>query len=375
LLAIGAFSLSLLGTFLVRSGIIESVHAFASDPSRGLFILIFLAVCVGGALALYAWRAPLFRSDAGFAPVSRESFLLLNNVLLVAATALILLGTLYPVFLDALNLGKITVGPPYFLVAFLIPVLPMLLLLAPGMHASWKRAKFERTKLLLALLFVVALVLGIAVPWAIYGWHSALTAVGIAAALWIAASSCIEPISRWRQGHKLTGSVVGMSVAHFGLAVFILGATTVDSYKKEADISLRPGEASVVSGYRFQLNSLRDVKGPNYDAVEAEIEVSHDGKPVTVLHPQKRVYRVQASAMSEAGIQARWDRDLFVAMGESLGNNAWSLRLQHKPLVRFIWLGALIMALGGFIAVCDRRYRQTVRDTATVPTAAGTERA
>ena len=184
LLAITAFSLSLLGTFLVRSGVIESVHAFASDPARGLFILMFLGLCVGGALGLYAWRAPLFRSNAGFAPVSRESFLLLNNVFLVGATALILLGTLYPMFLDALNLGKISVGPPYFTVAFLIPTLPMVFLLAPGMHAAWKRASFERTKGILGVLLLVAVILGIAIPMAAYGWRSVMSTVGIIVALW-----------------------------------------------------------------------------------------------------------------------------------------------------------------------------------------------
>jgi cytochrome c-type biogenesis protein CcmF len=375
LLAIGAFSLSLLGTFLVRSGVIESVHAFASDPARGLFILIFLALCVGGALVLYAWRAPLFRSNAGFAPVSRESFLLLNNVLLVGATALILLGTLYPMFLDAMNLGKISVGPPYFTVAFLIPMLPMVFLLAPGMHAAWKRASFERTKTILAVALLSAVVLGIAIPVAIYGWRSIVSCVGVIVALWVAISAWVEPVERWRKGHSLSAATLGMCVAHFGLALFILGATTVESYKKEADLSLKPGQSAEVAGFKFTMNKLGEVDGPNYQAIEAEVAITRDGREVTVLHPQKRTYRVQRNAMTEAGIDSGLHRDLFVAMGEPLGDGAWSLRLQYKPMVRFIWLGALVIAIGGFIAVCDRRYRQRATAEVTKPAAGGAEAA
>ena len=370
LLSITGFSLSLLGTFLVRSGIIESVHAFASDPSRGLFILVFLGLCIGVALGLYAWRAPRFRSQAGFAPISRESFLLFNNVLLVAATGLILLGTLYPMFLDAFGLGKISVGPPYFTVAFLIPMLPLAFLLAPGMHASWKRATFERTKRLLLTLFAIALVLGIAIPLVVYGWHSVLTLVGVIVALWIAFSSLIEPLQRLRKRQSLSASVLGMSIAHFGLALFILGATIVESHKEEADLSLAPGQSTEHAGFVFTMNSLREVEGPNYRAIESEIVITRDGERVAMLHPQKRIYRVQQNPMTEAGIAGAWNRDLFAAMGEPLGNGAWSLRLQYKPMVRFIWLGAFVVALGGLIAACDRRYRQRVAAEATSPAAA-----
>ena len=370
LLSITGFSLSLLGTFLVRSGVIESVHAFASDPSRGMFILAFLGSCVGIALGLYAWRAPQFRSQAGFAPISRESFLLFNNVLLVAATGLILVGTLYPMFLDAFGLPKISVGPPYFAIAFLIPMLPLAFLLAPGMHASWKRASFERTKGLLLALFVVALVLGAAIPIVSYGWRSILSTVGIVVAFWITFSSLIEPVERLRKGHSLSASIVGMSVAHLGLAFFILGATIVESYKQEADLSLAPGQSAEHAGFVFTMNSIREVQGPNYRAIESEVVVTRDGKQVAIVHPQKRVYRVQQNAMTEAGIDGAWNRDLFVAMGEPLGNGAWSLRLQYKPMVRFIWFGAFVAALGGLIAACDRRYRQRVTADATSPAAA-----
>jgi cytochrome c-type biogenesis protein CcmF len=366
LLSITAFALALLGTFLVRSGVIESVHAFASDPKRGVFILAFLAICVGGALGLYAWRAPRFRSNAGFAAISRESFLLLNNVLLVAATAMILLGTLYPVFLDALDLGKISVGAPWFTVMFLIPMLPMLLLLAPGMHAEWKKASFTRTARLLGWLLAAAIVAGIGVMSAAYGLHSVVSSVGIIAGLWVAFSALIEPVSRLRKGHTLSASVLGMCVAHFGLAMFVVGATTVESYKQETDLSLRPGQTAHHAGFDFTMTQVRNVTGPNYDAVETEIAIARDGRQVALLHPQKRTYRVQTSPMTEAGIDVRWNRDIFVAMGEALGDGAWSLRLQYKPLIRFVWLGAFVIALGGLICVFDRRYRQRVPVEAAV---------
>jgi cytochrome c-type biogenesis protein CcmF len=368
LLAITGFSLSVLGTFLVRSGIIESVHAFASDPERGLFILIFLGVCTGTALMLYAWRAPLFRSNAGFAPISRETFLLLNNVLLVAATALILLGTLYPMFLDAFGLGKISVGPPYFAVAFLIPMLPLALLLAPGMHASWKRAAFERRKRILLVLLALAVFIAVVAPALIYGWHSVLTVIGVATALWVVGSSLIEPIERLRKGHSLSAGVVGMCVAHLGLGLFILGATTVESWRQQIDLSLKPGQSAEVAGFEFKMTQLSEVEGPNYDAVEAEVAISKDGEQIAVVHPQKRTYRVQTMPMTEAGIDNDWNRHLLVSMGDPLGDDAWSVRLQYKPMVRFIWMGAFVIAFGGFIAMFDRRYRQRV--AAAAPAAA-----
>jgi cytochrome c-type biogenesis protein CcmF len=360
LLSITAFSLSLLGTFLVRSGVIESVHAFASDPGRGLFILSFLGICIGVALGLYAWRAPLFRSNAGFAPLSRESFLLVNNVLLVAATAVVLIGTTYPMFMDALGLDKVSVGPPYFEFMFLVPMLPMVFLLAMGMHASWKKETFASTRKLLGLLLVAALVLALVISVGVYGWHSVMTVVGLTAALWVAGASLVDPVSRWRKGHSLPASIIGMSLAHFGLAMFIVGATIVESYNQETDLSLKPGQSTEHAGFTFTMTKLEDVAGPNYQAVQAEVVITRDGEQVAVVYPQKRVYRVQRNAMTEAGIDADWNRDLFVAMGEPLGDGAWSLRLQYKPMVRFIWLGAAVMALGGLIAACDRRYRKRV---------------
>jgi cytochrome c-type biogenesis protein CcmF len=357
LLAIIAFSLSLLGTFLVRSGVLISVHAFASDPARGLFILIFLGLCIGGSLVLFAWRGPALRNKGGFDVVSRESFLLFNNVLLLTAMLVILLGTLYPLILDWLQKGKISVGPPYFNAMFLVPVVPLLLLLAVGMHASWKRGQLEALKRPLATMLAVALACGIVLPAIAYGSFHVMTALGVTAATWIILSALYEPVRRLRARQSLSRGVLGMAVAHIGVGLLTLGITITQSYRLEQDISLKPGEAQTLKGYRFEFKGTRPVTGPNYRATEAEIEITRDGRPVAVLHPQKRTYRVQQSPMTEAGIEVDWNRDLFVAMGEDLGNGIWSLRLQYKPLVRFIWLGALVMALGGFVAITDRRYR------------------
>jgi cytochrome c-type biogenesis protein CcmF len=369
LLAIMAFSLSLLGTFLVRSGVLVSVHAFASDPGRGLFILAFLGVCVGGSLALFAWRGPSLRTSGGFEATARESFLLGNNALLLITTALILIGTLYPLFLDALNMGKISVGPPYFNVVFLIPTIPLLFLLAIGMHSTWKKGKLGDVQRPLAIMFAVALALGLLIPPLAYGSFHIMTVVGLTAGIWIILSSLYEPFQRLRLKQSLPRSVVGMTVAHVGVAVFTIGITVTQTYRIEKDIALKPGQSIELQGYTFDFVSTRPVSGPNYDAVEAEIKVSRAGTPVTTLHPQKRTYRVQTMPMTEAGIHVNWKRDLFVAMGDDLGAGAWSMRVQYKPFVRYIWLGALIMALGGMIAITDRRYR---RRKSTADEAVGT---
>ncbi len=357
LLAIIAFSLSLLGTFLVRSGVLVSVHAFASDPSRGLFILAFLSICIGGSLALFAWRGPALRAKGGFEVVSRESFLLFNNLLLLVAAALILIGTLYPLFLDAMNLGKISVGPPYFDTVFIVPMLPLVLLLAIGMHAAWKKAKLEDMKRPLVMLFSAALAFGVLVPILAYGSFHFMTCVGLMAGSWVILSSLYEPVQRLRRRQSLSRGVVGMTLAHIGVGLFAIGVTVTQSYKIEKDVALRPGQSVTLKGYDFTYKSSREAPGPNYQAIESEIVVSRAGKEIAVLHPQKRVYRVQRSPMTEAGIEVDWNRDLFVAMGEDLGDGSWSMRVQYKPMVRFIWLGALVMALGGFVAITDRRYR------------------
>jgi cytochrome c-type biogenesis protein CcmF len=364
LLAIAAFSLSLLGTFLVRSGILISVHAFAVDPERGLFILAFLGVVIGGALTLYAWRAPSLDSEAGFHPLSRETFLLLNNVLLVIATALILGGTLAPLFVELFTGGKISVGPPYFDLAFMIPMLPLVLLIGVGMHTAWRTQASSPLLQTLKIPAIVAVVLGIAIPVVIYGSASVLLVIGVISAVWIMAASLIQPVRSWRRekgAAGITRSALGMSIAHFGVGMFVLGVAVVSAFSVEADRSLRIGDRVSVAGYEFELRSLRNVQGPNFQALEGEVDVSRNGSFVTQLRPQKRTYLVQQSPMTEAGIDAGWNRDIFVALGDPLGNNAWSVRLQYKPMIRFIWLGAFVMALGGIVAASDRRYRLTAR--------------
>ena len=373
LLAITAFSLSLLGTFLVRSGIIVSVHAFATDPTRGFFILSFLAVVVIGALLLYAWRAPSLDSDAGFGLLSRETFLLLNNVLLVVATALVLIGTLAPLVMEMATGGKISIGPPWFNVAFLVPMLPLVILLGMGMHTAWRTQNPSTWWKVLRIPAIIAIVLGIAIPLLVYGRASVLLVVGCGAAVWIVVSSLIHPVRsllREKGTAGITRSALGMSVAHLGMGLFVLGVTVVSAFGVESDQALRPGDSIEVAGFEFHMVGLSNVQGPNFSAIEAEIEIRDGGEHVTTIRPQKRQYLVQKNWMTEAGIRAGLDKDLFVALGDQLGQNSWSVRVQYKPLIRFIWLGALVMALGGLIAISDRRYRVGVRKKEAVETAA-----
>ena len=280
--------------------------------------------------------------------------------------ALILIGTLYPLFLEALRLGKISVGPPYFNKVFLVPMLPLLALLGVGMHAGWKKARLEPLKRPLTIIALVAAAAAAIVPVLAWGGFHWLTAVGVAAAGFVILSALYEPVDRLRHRQRIPASVLGMCVAHLGVGLLTLGVTVTQTYRIEKDIALSPGERFELRDYTFEFVSTRPVQGPNYQAVEAEVRVLRGDRTVAVLHPQKRVYRVQHSPMTEAGIEAAWNRDLFVAMGEDLGDGVWSLRLQYKPMVRFIWLGALVMALGGLVAVTDRRYRSQ-RAAADVP--------
>ncbi len=370
LLAIAAFSLSLLGTFLVRSGVLISVHAFASDPARGLFILLLLSVITGGALLLYAMRAGRMEAEGGFRLISREAFLLLNNILLLVATAAVLFGTLYPLFLDALGLGKISVGPPYFNSVFLIPMIPLVVLLGAGMHASWLSQKGETLARKLAAPAAIAVIAGIAVPFVVYGSGSLLTVIGVALGFWVVLTALWDPVTRtFRREPRpmpLSRAQWGMSLAHLGVGVFILGVTITSSSGIELDQSMRPGDSLDVAGYSFEFRDVRQVEGVNYEAVEGEFEVRRDGQLVTILSPQKRVYRVQQSPMTEAAIDPALNRDLFIALGDPLGGGAWSVRVQYKPFIRFIWLGTLIMALGGLLAATDRRYRTATQTSRAV---------
>jgi cytochrome c-type biogenesis protein CcmF len=352
LLAIFAFALSLLGTFLVRSGVLTSVHAFAVDPKRGVFILALFALFVGGALALYAWRTARIGLGGSFSPVSRESFLLANNVLLAAAAGTVFLGTLYPLALDALGAGKISVGPPYFEAVFVPLMAPALFLMGIGPLARWKRASLPELAVLLRWALAVSLALGLLLPLAMGEWK-AMVGFGLSLALWVVLSALVS----LRKSLRQTRSHYGMVVAHIGVAVFVVGVTLVKGYELEQDARMRPGDKVELAGYVFLLEGVGNVAGPNYQAARAKVSVSRGGSPVSVLHPEKRFYPVQQSAMTEAAIDTGLTRDLYVSLGEPLDGGAWLVRVQYKPFVDWIWGGCLIMALGGLLAASDRRYR------------------
>jgi cytochrome c-type biogenesis protein CcmF len=373
LLAIAAFSLSLLGTFLVRSGVLTSVHAFATDPARGVFILALLGITIGGSLLLYAIRAPTVRDTGSFRLMSREGFLLANNVILLVATGSVLLGTLYPLFLDALKLGKISVGHPYFDTVFLPLMVLLGLLLGIGPIAHWKREEWRDLVKRLWPWAIAALVIALSTPWVYSRQHVLSAAVGLYTAAWIVGTVLLGLRERLMHQRDLGGfiralprSFIGMSLAHLGFAMSIVGVTMVSLYGEERDVRLAVGETASVGGYGFRLEELRDVAGPNYQAMEARVTVLKGETIVAELQPQKRSYRVQTNAMTEAGIAAGFFRDLYVAMGEPLSENAWSIRLQYKPLIRWIWFGGVVMACGGFLALSDRRYRLAARKTREV---------
>jgi len=364
LLAIFAFSLSLLGTFLVRSGVLTSVHAFASDPARGLFILIFLAVVVGGSLLLYAIRAPKVKSSGSFDLVSRESVLLINNVLLVVTAASILLGTLYPLFIDALGLGKISVGPPYFNAVFIPLMAPLSVAVGFGVLLRWKRDQLSRLSKRLSPVLGGCLLTGVLLPLLMpfYSWAAAL---GTTLALWTISTGVLAFKERlgqqglsWKRLTEIPAGFYGMTVAHFGIAVFVIGITYTSIYSIEKDVRMAPGDKLDMAGYIFEFHGIKQTEGPNYTAQEGFLTVTYNGEKVAELHPQKRIYRVRKMPMTEAAIDAGFFRDLFVAIGEPLDNQgAWSLRIYYKAFIRWIWMGGVFMALGGIIASIDRRYR------------------
>jgi len=365
LLSVTAFSLSLLGTFLVRSGILISVHAFATDPERGLFILIFLTIVIGGALSLYAYKAPKMDENVRFNAFSRETFLLLNNVLLVVAATLILIGTLSPLVMEVFNLGKISIGPPWFEIAIMVPMLPLLVLVPMGMHSLWINQEPAGLYKKLRFPLIAAIILGFVITSFLYGRVGLLLIIGSITALWIMLSSIISFKSQWllfKSKQSLNRSITGMSLAHFGLGVFVFGVTIVSAFNIEADRSISVGDSISVAGYEYKLNAINEVDGPNYRAIEAEIDVYQNNEFLAQLKPQKRTYIVQQSPMTEAAILAKWNKDLFIALGDSLGNGAWSIRVQYKPMIRWIWLGCIVMALGGLISISDRRYRKKIQD-------------
>jgi cytochrome c-type biogenesis protein CcmF len=367
LLAILAFSLSLLGTFLVRSGVLVSVHSFAADPARGAFILAFLVIMIGGALTLYAWRAPLLKSNAGFELTSRESFLLFNNILLMVATATVFAGTMAPLISDALGLGTLSVGPQYFNPVFLLPTLPLVALAAVGIHASWKKGRIGERRGPLLLALAIAVLLTLAVVLGAYEGARVLTPIGIGLGIWLALSALIDPIARLRRGIRITPAIFGMALAHLGVGVFVLSIAVVESYTRERDVALAVGESARVGEFEYRFLGLEPLEGPNYDGVKGTIAVFENGKQIGLLHPEKREYWVQRSVMTEAGIDMQLTRDVFGALGEDLGAGRWSVRAQVRPLISFVWLAAFLMALGGVIAACDRRYRVALPSPEAAP--------
>ncbi|CAG0951088.1 Cytochrome c-type biogenesis protein CcmF [Burkholderiales bacterium] len=376
LLAIMAFSLSLLGTFLVRSGVLTSVHAFATDPARGVYVLAFLVIVIGGSLALYAARAGAVGGGASFAPVSRESMLLANNILLVVAMASVLLGTLYPLFLDALNAGKISVGPPYFESVFGPLMAPLVFLMGIGPISSWRRAEVADLWTRLKWALVLAILLSVALPFAMGRW-SPWVAVGMFLATWVVGATVTAVVQRLRGSPQPTlagklranpSSWYGMLLAHVGIAVFIVGVTLVKGYEVERDVRLDPGQGVDVGGWTFTFKGIDERPGPNYRALVGTVEVRRDGTLREVLRPEKRVYTASGQSMTEAAISPRITGDLYVSLGEPVTADghagAWGVRIYVKPFIDWIWGGCVLMALGGFLAIADRRYRIAVKQRA-----------
>lgn len=370
LLAIAAFSLSLLGTFLVRSGVLTSVHAFATDPKRGIFILAFLAFVIGGSLLLYAWRAKQVGLGGKFEVVSRESFLLSNNVLLTVAAGSVLLGTLYPLIVDALGMGKLSVGPPYFNLVFVPLMAPAMFLMGIGPIARWKKASLPELAIRLRWAFVISVITAGLLPFAFGQWKP-LPSLGLMLAIWITTTGLVNlwervrttsgQLSVWQKLRTQSRSYYGMQLAHFGVAVFIVGVTMVTGYQTEQDVRMAIGDTLNAGGYEFKFNGVSEVVGPNYRAGRAEMIVSKNGVEVERMYPEKRNYTASGNVMTETAIDSGITRDLYVSLGEPVSNGAWSVRIYYKPFVGWIWGGAVLMAIGGGLAVSDRRYALAAR--------------
>ena len=370
LLAIAAFSLSLLGTFLVRSGVLTSVHAFATDPKRGIFILAFLCVVIGGSLVLYAWRARQVGLGGKFDVISRESLLLSNNVLLTVAAGSVLLGTLYPLIVDALGGAKLSVGPPYFNLVFVPLMAPAMFLMGVGPVARWKKASLPDLVTRLRWAFVVSLISAVTLPF-VFGQWKVLVSLGLLLAIWIVATIVVNlwervrvtsgQLTTFQKLRAQTRSYYGMQVAHLGVAVFIVGITLVTGYQMEKDVHMDPGDTVSAGGYEFRFDGVTNVTGPNYIAGRAEITVSRNGTEIEKMSPEKRNYTASGNVMTETAIDTGIFRHLYVSLGEPAGGGAWTVRVYYKPFVGWIWGGAILMALGGGLAVSDRRYALAAR--------------
>jgi cytochrome c-type biogenesis protein CcmF len=370
LLAITAFSLSLLGTFLVRSGVLTSVHAFAADPQRGVFILAFLVLIIGGSLVLFAWRAKQVGLGGKFDLVSRESLLLSNNVLLTVAAGSVLLGTIYPLFVDALGWGKLSVGPPYFNLVFVPLMAPAMFLMGIGPIARWKKASLPDLLTRVRWAFVISVLSAVALPF-VFGQWKWLVSLGWLLAIWIVSTVFINiweriritsgQLTTFQKLRSQSRSYYGMQVAHLGVAVFIIGVAMVTGYQVEQDVRMERGDVVRAGGYEFRFNGTTRSAGPNYQADRAEIIVSKNGSEIERMYPEKRNYNARGDVMTETAIDSGLFRDLYVSLGEPIGLNAWSVRVYYKPFVGWIWGGALLMALGGGLALTDRRYALAAR--------------
>ncbi len=375
LLAIAAFSLSLMGTFLVRSGVLTSVHAFATDPKRGIFILSFLVVTIGASLLLFAWRAPKVGLGGKFELVSRESMLLTNNVLLSVASASVFLGTLYPLFMDALGFGKLSVGPPYFNTVFVPLMVPLVMMMGLGPVARWKQASLPDIWQRVRWAFAASVIIALLLPLVLGKW-TPIIALGLLLAAWIITTSLLDLRKRmgsegsYLQRFKTPSlSYYGMLLGHIGIAVFIIGVTLVKGYETERDVRMDVGDTVDAGGYVFRFDGVSEQQGPNYVAAQGRVSVRKDGKLMTELHPEKRTYNASGMPMTEAAISTGFLRDLYVSLGEPIpDSSAWAVRVYIKPFVDWIWAGCLLMALGGILAISDRRYRIHARKTQAVST-------
>ncbi|AUN93543.1 heme lyase CcmF/NrfE family subunit [Pseudazoarcus pumilus] len=378
LLAIGAFSLSLLGTFLVRSGVITSVHAFATDPARGLYILALLVFVIGVSLVLFAWRAPKLSGGGSFALLSRESALLGNNVLLAVACAAVLLGTLYPLFLDALNLGKISVGPPYFEATFVPLMTPVVILMVIAPFVRWKGDDASRLGRMLWVSALASVLIGGGVALAIdhVTWR---TVLGLSLSAWVLLGSALLLVRRLTEragaavGARLRGipsAWWGMWLAHLGIGVFVIGVTMVGSLEADLDVKMREGQTAQLAGYTFTFRGAAERDGPNYDANRAIIDVTRGDRAIATLTPEKRVYRAQQMPMTEASIDVGPLRDVYVSLGDQVEPGAWIISLHYRPFISWIWAGAILMGLGGIFAAADKRYRKLAERDAARPAGA-----